>query len=182
MLEGLFISVVGMSAVFVSLIVIMLLMMGIQRAFRDEELAAEDTRVVPIMYPEGIPSVPGGPKELARPEDTTEVAAVALALAVHVRKQGKWFGTTMSINEVDYQVNIGDTSRPPVSVVVNGVSFRGGLGDEGLPIWRSGLRIVPQARSTQRERVWRSAHPPFRGGYWCRRGWTGRRDGEGSQS
>jgi Na+-transporting methylmalonyl-CoA/oxaloacetate decarboxylase gamma subunit len=171
MLEGLFISLVGMGAVFVSLTIIMFLMMGIERVFRSEGMAIEGMLAVGEMIAEaGV--VTGGEK----PGGTAEVAAITLALARHVKERGKELGTSITINDVNYQVEVGDISGSPTSVAVNGESFWGAVDGAGLPFAKqTGIKITTQERSPQRERVWRTAYPPLQGGdYWCRRGWTGR--------
>ncbi len=171
MLEGLFISLVGMGAVFVSLAVIMFLMMGVERIFRCDGLAVEGMLALGEM---GVEVATVGGKE--EPEGTVEVAAIALALAWHVKGLGRELGTSITINGVFYQVKVGDISSSPTPVIVNGESYRGAVGEERLPLAkRTGLKIRTQERSAQHGRLWRAAHPPLQGGdYWYRRGWTGR--------
>jgi hypothetical protein len=110
------------------------------------------------------------------PEGTVEVAAIALALAWHVKELGRELGTSITVNDVFYQVEVGDISSSSTLVIVNGESYWGAVGEEGLPFAkRTGLKIRTQERSTQHGRLWRAAHPPLQGGdYWCRRGWTKR--------
>ena len=68
-----------------------------------------------------------------------------------------------------------DISVSPTSIEVNGERFSGAVGGEGLPlIEHTGLSIGPRIRDVGRERIWRLAHPFSIGGYWTRRGWTGR--------
>jgi len=170
MAEGFFISLVGMVAVFVSLTIIMFLMIGIERIFRTEELALdEESGGTEGWTPVDIPQ--GG----TVPENNIEVAAVVLALASYLKERGRDLGSSIAINNVHYHVRTGDSSRPATSVEVNGESFMGAIGDEGLPyIKRTGLLISKRTKDVGRERIWRLAHPFSIGGYWSRRGWTGR--------
>ena len=171
MLEGFFISLVGMGAVFISLAIIMLIMMGIERVFRSEEVAVEEMLAV-----EEIIAEAGVVVEHEKPVSMAEVAAIALTLAKHIKGRGKELGTSITINDVYYQVEVGDISGSPISVVVNGENFWGVVDGQGLPAAkRTSLSIKTKARSPRHERVWRTAYPPLQGGdYWCRRGWTGR--------
>jgi Na+-transporting methylmalonyl-CoA/oxaloacetate decarboxylase gamma subunit len=173
MVEGLFISLVGMAAVFVSLTVIMFLMMGIERVFRSQGVAVQEA----IALGEGLVT------EAVGPEDAVEVAAVALALASHLRERGRELGTTIAVDGLEYEVDVGDTARPPVAVAVNGESFRGSVGEERLSLARTAtMMIAARLRRPRGERVWRSAYPLPRGDYWCRRGWTGRKGTDASRS
>jgi len=72
MVDGLFISVVGMAAVFVILTIMMLLMTGLERIFRGEEVD------------EDAVAKRGGDKQ----EEMSEMTAIALAVILH-RKNGK---------------------------------------------------------------------------------------------
>lgn len=165
--EGLFISGVGVGAVFGSLLIIMFLMMGVERVFRSDGVAVEEAVAagdVEAKVGEGL-------------EDVVEVAAIALALASYMKERGKELGgRPIAISGVHYQVEVGDLSRSPVAVVVNGGSYWASVDGEGLPVIE---QIAPalgtQMRDTQRGRNWRSAYPLAQGGaYWDRRGWAGR--------
>ncbi len=156
LIEGLSISGIGVGAVFGSLIVIMFVMMGIERVFRSDGVAVQE-------------KAGGGPR------DMVEVAAVALALASYMKQRGKGLGGRMiAISGVNYQVEVGDLSRSPVAVVVNGGSYRASVDGEGLPVAE---RIAPVVgapmRDARRGRNWRSAYPLGQGGrHWDRRGWA----------
>ncbi len=170
MADGLFISLVGMGAVFVSLTIIMFLMVGIERVFRDEEVIGEATLAVGDAV-----ALSRSVRETVDPEDSVDVAAITLALASHMKKQGKQLGMSVVINDIHYKVDAGELSCTPVVVVVNGESYWGSVGDDGLSFAEKAfLKIGMQVRDPQRERIWRTAYPPSRGGYWSRSGWTGR--------
>ncbi len=170
MVEGLFISLVGIGAIFVSLIIIMFLVMGIERVFRDKEVTGEVTLAEVETVVLSVPV-----KDAVETEDSVEVAAIALALASHMKKQGKQLGIAVVINDIHYQVDAGEPSSTPVVVVVNGESYRGSVGGDGLSFAEKAVvKIGTQVRDLQRERIWRTAYPLSRGGYWSRSGWTGR--------
>jgi Na+-transporting methylmalonyl-CoA/oxaloacetate decarboxylase gamma subunit len=176
MLEGLFISLVGMGAVFLSLTIIMFLMVVVGRIFRNDGLAMSEGLAVEGMVAVGeMGAAVDVVRKRAEPLGMVEVAAIALALASHVKERGRELGTSITIDDIYYQVEVGDISSPPTSVIVNGEMYRGAVSDDGLPFAeRTSLRIETRGRSTQRERVWRAAYPLLQGGeYWCRRGWTG---------
>jgi Na+-transporting methylmalonyl-CoA/oxaloacetate decarboxylase gamma subunit len=171
MAEGLFISLVGMGAVFLSLTIIMFLMMGIERVFRDEEQALEEGSGVR----EGWTIVEPVQRKTV-PESNIEVAAVVLALTSYLKERDRDLGTSIAINDVHYHVGTGDISVSPTSVEVNGERFLGAVGGEGLPVIKhTSLLIGPRTRDVGRERIWRLAHPFSIGGYWSRHGWSGRR-------
>ena len=160
MIEGLLISVVGMAVVFVVLTILMFVIMGMERLFRERAPAVEKVLA----------------NEEADHVDTVEAAAIALALASYLRERGKDLKAPITIGGVHYEVEIGDLSHSPVSLMVNQDSYRAALGDEGLPITeQASPKVVAQAKSTQSGLGWRSAYPPSQGKYWSRRGWTGRR-------
>lgn len=172
MIEGLFISIIGMATVFVVLTIIMFLMVGIQRLFRAEGGAVEEAVVAEGAWTGSVPE----PESSAGPEDAVEVAAIALALASHMEKLGRQLGASpISIGGLQYQVEVGDLSRSPVSVVVNGERCWACLDGEGLPV-AAGIapRLAAQTRDAERIRLWRSAYPLTQSGYWDRRGWAGR--------
>jgi len=163
--EGLLISGVGAGAIFGSLSIIMFVMMGIERVFRGDRVALEE---------EAAGDVEAGVGE--GPKDMVEVAAIALALASHMKERGKELGgRPIAIGGVHCQVEVGDLSRSPVAVVVNGASYTACVDGEGLPVTE---QIAPglgtQMRDTRRGRNWRSAYPLAQGAYWDRRGWGGR--------
>ncbi|HEY50116.1 MAG TPA: OadG family protein [Dehalococcoidia bacterium] len=171
MVEGLFISLVGMGAVFVSLTIVMFLMVGIERLFRDESAEDGIMEVLEEIPLGGIPA-----EQIAGPEDNIEVAAVALALASYLKERGKELGNRpLVIGGIQYQVEVGELSSLPVTVVVNGESYWAAVGGEGLPVMRrfTPIRIAPRSRLDV-GRSWRSAYPLTQGGYWYRRGWSGR--------
>ena len=117
-------------------------------------------------------SAPGDLRQI--PESTAEVAAIALAVAAHLRKQGRELtGWPLVIDGVQYEVEVGDHSHSPVDVIVNGETFAASLDGKGLPVERgappaSTVRIS----DAQRGRAWRSAFPVSQGGHWDRRGWS----------
>lgn len=170
MVEGLFISIVGMGAVFLSLIVIMFLMVGIERVFRSEENEVEEGSAANGMIPLIEPV-----QTKLEPEGADEVAAIALALASYLRGRDKKLGTSIIVNDKEFQVEIEDIANLPTSVVINGESYLGAVGEQALPfVRRSFLRIGQRGKGVRRERTWRSAHPLSLGGYWSRHGWTGK--------
>ena len=170
MVEGLFISLVGMGAVFLSLIIIMFLMVGIERVFRSEETEGEgDSTVngmIPLIEPVQMKSEPRG---------TDEVAAIALALASYLRGRDKELGTSISINGKVFHVEIEDIDNLPTSLAINGESYLGVVGERSLLFSRrSFLQIGQRKKDVHRERTWRSAHTLSLGGHWFRQGWTGK--------
>jgi hypothetical protein len=180
MVEGLVISLVGMAAVFVSLTVIMFLMMGVERAFRSDTVAAVDG----VGVVEGVDSVGIGIEEdeerreaaaeSVHPESTAEVAAIALALAFHLRERDKVLGSTLRLFDVDYRIDVGDLGGAAVDVIVDGDVYRGSVGEEGLsPASRADYGLLLPAARPQRLGAWRSAYPSAMGGYWHRSGWAG---------
>ncbi len=168
MLEGLLIAVIGMFVVFVVLTILMFVIMGLERLFRDRgagEVAAAKVTV------EGAEP----PKKVVRPEDKAEVAAIALALASYLKEQGKKLGKPLAIDGAQFQVEIDDVSRTPTTVVVDGDSYRAAVGEEGLPPTEQiAPLLVIQRREPQHGLGWRSIYPPSQGGFWNRRGWTSR--------
>ena len=179
MLEGLIISLVGMAAVFVSLTVIMFLMIGVERAFRSNSIAVVDgAAVVEDIHSIGIgvedEEVRGElAAESVRPESTAEVAAIALALAVHLAERNKKLGSCLRLNDVNYRIDVGDLGGV-VDVSVDGDAYRGSVGKEGLPpTSRSDFGRLLRGARPQRLGAWRSAYPPAMGGYWQRGGWAG---------
>jgi Na+-transporting methylmalonyl-CoA/oxaloacetate decarboxylase gamma subunit len=173
MLDGLFISLVGMGAVFVSLTIIMLLMIGIERIFRSEDLATEEISVIGGEIISAVPVT-----AVVEPASHTEVAAIVLALAAHMKEHGRQIGQSIAIHGTNYQVEVGDTTDDPVSLVVNGERYRGSLSDRGLSMdKRMGLRIISGTGDRKQGRIWRTAYPLLQGGLWTRHGWTGRHGG-----
>ncbi|MEE8470082.1 MAG: OadG family protein [Dehalococcoidia bacterium] len=173
MSDGLLLSVIGIAAVFVTLTVLMLFVMGMERVLRGRGVAVEGMAAEGAAVATG--EVGAVAEMAAEPGDTVEVAAVALALASYMRGQGKQFGAgPLAVGGAQYQVEVGDLSRSPVVVVVNGQSYWASMDGEGLPV---AAQIAPVLRArtgeTQRGRGWRSAYPPAQGGHWDRRGWSG---------
>lgn len=174
MVDGLVVSAIGVAVVFVTLTIMMLLVMGMERAMRERKVAVESAAA-------GIAAVTTHEAKAAmqitvEPGNTAEVAAVALALASYLRGQGKQFEAgSISIGRASYRVEVGDISQPPVAISVNGERFWAGMNGEGLPVSVPGAP-VPGARvgEAQTGRIWRSAYPLAQGGYWDRRGWSGR--------
>jgi sodium pump decarboxylase gamma subunit len=165
MIEGLLICVVGMAVVFVVLTILMFMIMGMGRL-------TSDKGVVGGLVVEEL--VAG--KEEVKAEDTAEVAAIALALASYLKEQGKALGKPIAISGVQYQVEMGDLSYSPVSLMINQDSYRAAVGDEGLPVTEQvSPKFVAQAKGIQSGLGWRSAYHQLQGKYWSRGGWTGRR-------
>lgn len=160
MIKGLLISVVGMAVVFVALTILMFVIMGMERLFRERAPAVEK-----VLANEG-----------AETAETVEAAAIALALASYLRERGKDLKAPITIGGVQYQVEMGDLSHFPVSLMVNQDNYRAAVGDEGLPITeQASPETIVQRKGTRSGLGWRSAYPPSQGKYWSRRGWTGRR-------
>ena len=109
-----------------------------------------------------------------QPEDTVEVAAIALALAAHMSGRGKALGgRPITIGGVEYQVDVGDLSTSPVAVTVNGARYWTSLDGKGLPLAVGGVLVIgARMRDAHGNRVWRMAYPLGIGGYWDRRGWS----------
>ncbi len=168
--EGLFISAVGLGAVFVILTLIMFLMMGLERLFRSEDADPETGQPA-----DETPACGEATRGWAHPEGPCEVAAIGLALAHHMRRRGRQIGTLIAINDVPYQLQIGDISRSPVTVVVDGGCHRGAVGEDGLP-WAGPdpSRDEPRPADRQRERNWRTAYRLPQGGCWQPAGWSSR--------
>jgi sodium pump decarboxylase gamma subunit len=166
MLEGLLISVIGMFVVFVVLTILMFVIIGLERLFRHKEVSEVAAEMVAVEQAEP-------PKEVVRPGDTAEVAAIALALTSYLKERGKKLEKPLAIDGAQYQVEIDDISRTPMTVVVDGDSYRAAVGEEGLPPTEQ-IAPVPgtQRREPQRGLGWRSIYPPSQGGFWNRRGWT----------
>lgn len=168
MLEDLLICVIGLAVVFVVLAVLMFVIIGMGKLSVGKEVA-EDANAAVKTKPEEIRP------ESTISEDATEVAAIALAMAYYLKQKGSNLGTHITINNTEYQVDIGDLYSPPISVEVNGAKFRASLTDEDSPVsTQPDLKPVIWPRDTERGPVWRAACPPARGGYWSRGGWTGR--------
>ena len=172
MQEGLFISLVGMGAVFVSLTIIMFLMMAIERIFRNGELAVAGGPAVGEAW-----TLTETTEKKVEPESLEEVAAITLALTSYIRGHGRKIGKSISIDGVSCQIEVEDAFEATAGVVVNGESYRGSLGDNGLPpAGQTALRIDSKQGDNRRERIWRASYPPSQGGYWTRSGWTGRQE------
>jgi Na+-transporting methylmalonyl-CoA/oxaloacetate decarboxylase gamma subunit len=164
--DGLLITGVGIGAVFGSLLIIMFSMMGIERVFRGQGVAVGE-----LVAAERVEAQVG-----EAPGDIIEVAAIAVALASYMKERGKELGgRPIAVGGVHYQVDVGDLSRSPVAVVVNGRSHWASADGEGLPVTEQIAPVLgTEMRDTQRGRNWRSAYPLSQGGYWDRRGWGGR--------
>lgn len=108
------------------------------------------------------------------PESTDEVAAIALAVAAHLRKQGKDLtGRLLVIEDLQYEVTVGDHVHSPVDVTVNGETFATSLDGKGLPVARGEHPARTQRFGVEQHgRAWRSACPVPQGGHWDRRGWS----------
>ena len=170
MLEGLLITVVGMAVVFVVLAILMYVIMGMERLFREKEVAQIVSEKVAVTE-----ELPQAPEAGATPESTVEVAAIAVALASYLKERGKKLGASLSVGSEHYHVEMGDPSVSPLNLQVNQEHYCPALGEEGLPPPEQAASVVPQAKDAQRGSPgWRSAYPPPQGGFWCRRGWTGR--------
>jgi sodium pump decarboxylase gamma subunit len=165
MIEGLLISAVGMMVVFVVLAILMFMIMGMGRLLSDKEAVSGGV----------TDEEPAVTKEEIKAEDTAEAAAIILALASYLRERGKELGKSISLDGVPYQVMVGDLSNSPVPLMVNEDSYRGAIGDEGLPaIERVEPKIFVKAKGSRSSLGWRLAYLPLQGKYWSQRGWTGR--------
>jgi len=176
--DGFFISFVGLAAVFVILTLIMLVMLTISRLFRSDDAGVEtaEQRAETRLSPE--PTVSG-----AEPEGPCEVAAIGLALAHHLRRRGRPIGTSIAINQVSYQLQIGDMSCFPASILVNGGCYRGTIGEDALPY----ARPVPRGNEVRRtdrrrERNWRTPFQLPQGGCWQPAGWSVRHGRPGGRT
>jgi len=169
MVDGLLISVVGMTVVFVLLILIMFIMVGIERLFRGGDVSVEGLDVQDEIPLGGIPLW-----DVERPEEDIEVAAVAIVLEKYLGEHGGKLGNrAIVIGGIQYQVNVGDITSPPVFVEVNGEGYWAAVGEEGLPFTRGFKPIrIAEAKERGNGRDWRSAQPLSRGGYWDRSGWS----------
>ena len=168
-IDGLLISVVGMAAVFVILILIMFIMVGIERLYRGMDVGEEELDVVDEIPLGGIPV-----GDIEGPEDDIEVAAVAIALATYLSEHGEEFGNRpIVIGGIQYQVEVGDISSPPVYVVINGEGYWAAVGADGLPFTRGFIPLrIEESKEADYGRGWRSAQPLSQGEYWYRHGWS----------
>jgi len=194
--DGLFISVVGMAAVFVVLIFIMLLMVWIELSFRAKPIGAdpgalfapdvEDRRAGGRSHGAGAAGGTGvadldsmlmsiGVEVEHRPEDGAEVAAIALAIASHMKERGRDLHGHLTINDIEYHVSVGPPWDYPVPIVVDGEKYWASLDGRGLPVGGGSTPLrVTRIGDAQRGRQWRSAYPMPIGTPWDRRGWTRR--------
>jgi Na+-transporting methylmalonyl-CoA/oxaloacetate decarboxylase gamma subunit len=193
MLDGLFIGVVGMTTVFVVLIIIMFLMIGIQRLFSGKEQPEEaamtevEMGVAASSEATGAVSVQGeehavgldevlqtiGVEVQHRPQDAAELAAIALALASYMRERGRAMGDCLTIGGMDYSVHVAPLWDSPVEVLVDGEKCWASLDGRGLPVaWVPAPLRATRIAHGQRGRLWRSAYPMAQGGQWDRRGWS----------
>jgi len=169
MIEDLLVCVIGLAVVFVVLAVLMFVIIGMGRLFGGGEEGAEDANAAVKTKPEETKQEP------PIPEGATELAAITLAMASYLRQRGRELGPYITINNMEYQVDVGDLHSPPISVEVNGEKLRASLNGEGLPVsTQIELNLGIWPRDTKRGPFWRAACPPTQGGYWSRGGWTGR--------
>jgi sodium pump decarboxylase gamma subunit len=169
MLEGLVVCVIGVAVVFVALAVLMFVIMVMGRFLGGEGEAEEKRDAGDKTKADEIS--PG----TIQPVDSAEVAAIAVAVASYMKLSGRQLGPYITINAVEYQLDIGELYPPPISVEVNGERFWATLNGEGLPVVTQPelkLGILPRAAS--RGAIWRSAYPLPQGRFWLRGGWTGR--------
>lgn len=168
--EGAFISVIGMGLVFVVLTLMMFLMMVIERVFRADAPVPESS---PSDCETAVTSEPV--RDGMEPDGLAEIGAIALAVAAYVQERGRAFGTSISIDGVDYEVEMRDASRNLLEVVVNGEGFRGVVSKHAQPSQSSGRLLgKTQARSPEKARLWRMAYPLAQDGYWLRGVWSSR--------
>lgn len=169
MLEGLLVCVIGIAVVFVALAVLMFMIMGMGRFLGGEEQAEGKPFADEKTKPDEI-----SPKTI-QPEDSAEVAAIALAVASYMKQSGRQLGPYITINNMEYQLDLGELYPPPISVEINGERFWATLNGEGLPVaTQPELKLGLWPRAASRGPVWRSAYPLPQGSYWVRGGWTGR--------
>lgn len=170
MVEDLLVCIIGLAVVFFVLSVLMFLIIGTARLSGVGEGGRENKDA-------GLKTKPGeSDPGSAIPGDTTELAAVALAMASYLRQRGRELGQYIIINDVNLQVNVGDLHSSPISVEVNEEKFRAGLNSEDLPVsTEHEFKKISWPRDEKRGPVWRAACTPSQGGYWSRGGWTGRR-------
>lgn len=169
MLEGLLVCVIGIAVVFVALAVLMFMIMGMGRFLGDEEKAEGK----PIADDKTKPDETS-PKTI-EPADSAEVVAIALAVASYMKQSGRQLGPYITINNLEYHLDIGELYPPPISVEINGEKFWATLNGEGLPVGtQPELKLRMWTRAVSRGPVWRSAYPLPQGRYWVRGGWTGR--------
>ena len=170
MLEGLLVCVIGIAVVFFALAVLMFMIMGMGRFLGGEEKTEEK----PVAG-DKTKSDEMSPKTV-QPEDSAEVVAIALAVASYMKQSGRQLGPYITINNMEYQLDIGELHTPPISVEINGEKFRATLNGEGLPgATQPELKLVIWPRAASRGPVWRSAYPLPQGSYWVRGGWAGRK-------
>lgn len=111
-----------------------------------------------------------------RPQGTADVAAIALAVAAYMSERGQEFtGSQIVINDIVHQVEVGDVTGPTIEMMVDGYGYRGSLGEEGLISAKQTEKGSDAVRGdAQRGLAWRSASSSVQGGYWDRKGWSGR--------
>jgi len=180
MIDGLETSGIGLGAAFGVLVALMLCTAIVTRVL------GKNGRFADVPAPVGAPheandaafvaetkdlTIPAAPAE-ADAAGLAETAAVAAALAAHLRAAGKELsGRRMRIDGSSYEVVVGDHSLPSIPIALNGQRFLASLGaglrTEGArpPASVHGLR----SRHTSN---WRSAVPVPLGGCWERRGWV----------
>ena len=110
-----------------------------------------------------------------RPEDGAEVAAIALAIASHMKERGRDLHGHLMIGDMEYHVSVGPPWDFPVPIVVDGEKYWTSLDGRGLPVGGGGTPLrATRIGDAQRGRQWRSAYPMPIGMPWDRRGWTRR--------
>jgi sodium pump decarboxylase gamma subunit len=170
MLEDLLVCIIGLAVVFVVLAVLMFMIIGMGRLSGGGEEGGEGEDAGVKTKPDK--AEPGS----TMAEDTAELAVVALAMASYLRQSRRELGPYITIDKMEYQVDIGDIYSPPIPVVINGEKFWASLNCEGLPVpTQPEFKTISWPRDTKHGSGWRSAYPASRGGYWSRGGWTGRR-------
>jgi len=201
MTDGLVISSIGLASVFAILVIIMLLVTVLGKLLRNGELSLEQAEAprggvedeggkagtrqeviadrvsmaAPVGAQESTASgrTRAGIEELPRPDGSDEVAAIALAVAAHMKKRGKELGgRQIMIEDAWYEVEVGDPSQSPVAVMVNGQRCWASLDGRGLPVaGRSAPPGTAHAGEARYRPRWRAAYPMAQAGYWDRRGW-----------
>jgi hypothetical protein len=110
-----------------------------------------------------------------RPEDGAEVAAIALAIASHMKERGRDLHGHLVIGDTEYSVSVGLPWDYPVPIVVDGEKYWASLDGRGLPVGGGATPLrATRIGDAQRGRQWRSAYPMPIGTPWDRRGWTRR--------
>lgn len=179
MVDSLLLSAFGMTAVFGCLIAMMFVMIGMERALREEAVSVSRmesaVQEAPAKMEAESESVDVESEGIITEQDVeiigeasngddsfTEIAIVMGALSAYMKNHGKTLkGKTISISGLQQGCTVGYTT--------SGSVMRSSDSKQG-----KSERVV-QVEGVNREQVWRSAYPLAQKGYWQRGCWGGQR-------